>query len=48
MHIEVVCVASIVSYETRRFLRECKAAGKKVYVWTINEPRKMMEVSLVL
>lgn len=28
-----------------RFRNECKAAGKKIMVWTVNEPEHMMEVS---
>ena len=31
--------------EHLRFRRECKAAGKKLMVWTVNDRRQMMEVS---
>jgi hypothetical protein len=27
-----------------RFREECKAAGKSIMVWTVNEPAHMMEV----
>lgn len=27
---------------------ECKAAGKQLLVWTVNEPDHMMEVSILL
>lgn len=27
------------------FRQECRAAGKKLMVWTVNEPEHMMEVS---
>jgi hypothetical protein len=27
-----------------RFRMDCKAAGKKVMVWTVNDPERMMEV----
>ncbi|EJD53662.1 PLC-like phosphodiesterase [Auricularia subglabra TFB-10046 SS5] len=29
--------------EGQRFLRECQAAGKRVMVWTVNEPAAMIE-----
>ena len=29
---------------TVRFIAECKRAGKKVMVWTVNEPAHMIEV----
>ena len=28
-----------------RFRHECKKAGKKLMVWTVNDPAQMMEVS---
>ena len=30
-----------------RFRNECKAAGKKLMVWTVNDPREMMEVGII-
>lgn len=30
--------------EGARFRADCKAAGKKIMVWTVNDPRQMMEV----
>jgi phosphatidylglycerol phospholipase C len=30
-----------------RFRMECKAAGKKLLVWTVNEPDHMMEVRIL-
>ena len=30
-----------------RFIADCKNAGKKVMVWTVNEPEQMIEVSMV-
>ncbi len=32
----------------RRFLQECKEAGKKVMAWTVNEPVQMIEVRMGL
>jgi hypothetical protein len=29
-----------------RFRLECKKAGKKLMVWTVNDPYQMMEVSM--
>lgn len=29
-----------------RFREECRAAGKSVLTWTVNEPEHMMEVGL--
>lgn len=29
-----------------RFRLECKKAGKRLMVWTVNDPYQMMEVSL--
>lgn len=31
------------TFEGERFRKECKAAGKKLMVWTVNDPRQMME-----
>ena len=31
-----------------RFRRECKSAGKKLMVWTVNDRRQMMEVGIIL
>lgn len=30
--------------EGARFRSDCKAAGKKIMVWTVNDPKQMMEV----
>ncbi|KAG2156338.1 PLC-like phosphodiesterase [Suillus clintonianus] len=35
--------ASLTTYDGQKFRNECKAAGKKVMVWTVNEPEHMME-----
>ena len=29
---------------TRRFLRSARAAGKPVYVWTVNDPHRMIRM----
>ncbi|THH11737.1 hypothetical protein EW145_g484 [Phellinidium pouzarii] len=31
------------TYEGERFRKECKAAGKRLMVWTVNDQRQMME-----
>ncbi|KAH8118424.1 PLC-like phosphodiesterase [Phellopilus nigrolimitatus] len=35
--------AALQTWEGERFRKECKAAGKKLMVWTVNDPRQMME-----
>ncbi|KAH7931333.1 PLC-like phosphodiesterase [Leucogyrophana mollusca] len=35
--------ATLTSADGLRFRNECKAAGKKIMVWTVNEPEQMME-----
>ncbi|KAG2042152.1 PLC-like phosphodiesterase [Suillus americanus] len=35
--------ASLTTYDGQKFRNECKAAGKKIMVWTVNEPEHMME-----
>ncbi|KIM63708.1 hypothetical protein SCLCIDRAFT_738316 [Scleroderma citrinum Foug A] len=35
--------ASLVSVDGSKFREECKIAGKKIMVWTVNEPEYMME-----
>ncbi|KAJ8586668.1 PLC-like phosphodiesterase [Rhizopogon salebrosus TDB-379] len=35
--------ASLATSDGQKFRNECKAAGKKVMVWTVNEPAHMME-----
>lgn len=36
--------SSMCSSDGQKFMEECKAAGKKMMVWTVNEPVHMMEV----
>ncbi|KAF5321274.1 hypothetical protein D9619_000550 [Psilocybe cf. subviscida] len=36
---------SLATLDGARFRKECKAAGKKVMVWTVNEPIEMMEAA---
>ncbi|KAJ7639393.1 PLC-like phosphodiesterase [Roridomyces roridus] len=38
-----VAFAALTSKDGERFRKECKAAGKKVMVWTVNEPHHMIE-----
>nr|GAT59327.1 predicted protein [Mycena chlorophos] len=37
--------AALTSADGVRFRQECKAAGKKIMVWTVNEPDHMMEAA---
>jgi phosphatidylglycerol phospholipase C len=37
--------ASLATFEGERFRNECRKAGKKVMVWTVNKREEMMEVS---
>jgi hypothetical protein len=32
-------------YQGEKFRKECKAAGKKLLVWTVNRREEMIEVS---
>ncbi|TDL29368.1 PLC-like phosphodiesterase [Rickenella mellea] len=34
---------ALATYEGEKFRRDCKVAGKKLMVWTVNDPRQMME-----
>ncbi|EIW76202.1 PLC-like phosphodiesterase [Coniophora puteana RWD-64-598 SS2] len=45
-HVEVFSMsfASLTTSDGQKFRAECKAAGKKIMVWTVNEPEHMMEV----
>ncbi|KAL0576169.1 hypothetical protein V5O48_005810 [Marasmius crinis-equi] len=36
---------SMVGKDGERFRKDCKAAGKKLMIWTVNEPQQMMEVA---
>ncbi|KAJ7682243.1 PLC-like phosphodiesterase [Mycena polygramma] len=38
-----ISFAALTSSDGQRFRQECKAGGKKVMVWTVNEPDHMME-----
>jgi len=38
-----IAFAALTSADGEKFRKECKAAGKKVMVWTVNEPDHMME-----
>ncbi|KAK7062204.1 GP-PDE domain-containing protein, partial [Favolaschia claudopus] len=38
-----IAFAALTSTDGERFRQECKAGGKKVMVWTVNEPDHMME-----
>ncbi|KAJ7771079.1 PLC-like phosphodiesterase [Mycena maculata] len=38
-----IAFAALTSADGQRFRKECKAGGKKVMVWTVNEPDHMME-----
>ncbi|KAG7097464.1 hypothetical protein E1B28_004808 [Marasmius oreades] len=37
--------SSMAGKDGERFRKDCRAAGKKLMVWTVNEPHQMMEVS---
>ncbi|KAL0070193.1 hypothetical protein AAF712_002683 [Marasmius tenuissimus] len=37
--------SSMAGKDGERFRKECRAAGKKLMIWTVNEPQQMMEVS---
>ncbi|KAJ6515363.1 PLC-like phosphodiesterase, partial [Mycena sanguinolenta] len=38
-----IAFAALTSADGQRFRQECKAGGKKIMVWTVNEPNQMME-----
>ncbi|KAJ7228185.1 PLC-like phosphodiesterase [Mycena pura] len=38
-----IAFAALTSADGQRFRQECKAGGKKLMVWTVNEPHHMME-----
>ncbi|KAJ7167693.1 PLC-like phosphodiesterase [Mycena filopes] len=38
-----IAFAALTSADGQRFRQECKAGGKKVMVWTVNDPDHMME-----
>ena len=37
------CIPMLIKFEMFRFRAECKAAGKQIMVWTVNDPAQMME-----
>ncbi|KAF9266177.1 PLC-like phosphodiesterase [Marasmius fiardii PR-910] len=37
--------SSMAGKDGERFRKDCRAAGKRLMVWTVNEPHQMMEVS---
>jgi phosphatidylglycerol phospholipase C len=38
-----VSFSALTTTNGQRFVKECKAAGKQLMVWTVNEPEQMME-----
>ncbi|KAJ7246606.1 PLC-like phosphodiesterase [Mycena haematopus] len=38
-----IAFAALTSTDGHRFRQECKASGKKIMVWTVNDPNQMME-----
>ena len=46
---QIVCVLKAqCAFSPFRFRQECKAAGKKLMVWTVNKPEHMMEVWIIV
>jgi len=35
----------LTSYEGEKFRKDCQAAGKKIMVWTVNDPQCMVEAA---
>lgn len=46
-HVEVISIsfAMLTTADGARFREECKAAGKKIMVWTVNDPEQMVEAA---
>lgn len=45
---EINMILNLIVFPFLRFRQECKDAGKKLMVWTVNKPEHMMEVRMSL